>query len=152
MSQYINYPLKTDWEKGKWVLVRLLKAHSYHTPILVRMSQGMDDWLTQVLRLSLSIFMLMPFPAYLPIRCKCKHVFKHKFYKLMVYEAPHRIPSQARRKPSLSAPWNYVYKHVYIYFLADRQAKAVGSLESGNLMVYGPLHRWRGPARGLSVY
>ena len=44
----------------------------------------------------------------------------------------------ARRTPSISAPRNYVYKHVYIYFLADRQPRAVGSLESGNFMVYGP--------------
>ena len=46
----------------------------------------------------------------------------------------------ARRTPSISAPRNYVYKHVYIYFLAAGQARAVGSLESGNLMVYGPLY------------
>ena len=46
---------------------------------------------------------------------------------------------KARRTPSISAPRNYVYKHVYIYFLAARQARAVGSLESGNLVVYGPL-------------
>ena len=45
----------------------------------------------------------------------------------------------ARRTPSISAPRNYVYKHVYIYFLAAGEVMAVGSLESGNLMVYGPL-------------
>ena len=33
---------------------------------------------------------------------------------------------------------NYVYKHVHIYFLAAGQAIAVGSLESGNLVVYRP--------------
>ena len=47
----------------------------------------------------------------------------------------------ARRTPSISAPRNYVYKHVYIYFLAAGQVMAIGSLESGNLMVYGPL-KW----------
>ena len=45
----------------------------------------------------------------------------------------------ARRTPSISAPRNYVYKHVYIYFSAAGQARAVKSLESGNLVVYGPL-------------
>ena len=45
----------------------------------------------------------------------------------------------ARRTPSISAPRNYVYKHVYIYFLAAGQVMAVWSLESGNLMVNGPL-------------
>ena len=48
---------------------------------------------------------------------------------------------KARRTPSISAPRNYVYKHVYIYFLAAGQARAVGSLESGNLVVYGPLKK-----------
>ena len=43
------------------------------------------------------------------------------------------------RTLSISAPGNYVYRHVYIYFLAAGQARAVGSLESGNLVVYGPL-------------
>ena len=47
--------------------------------------------------------------------------------------------SEARRTPSTSPPRNYVYKHVYIYFSAAGQFMAVGSLESGNLMVYGPL-------------
>ena len=45
----------------------------------------------------------------------------------------------ARRTPSISTPRNYVYKHVYIYFSAAEQSKAVESLESGNLVVYGPL-------------
>ena len=49
---------------------------------------------------------------------------------------------KARRTPSISAPRNYVYKHVYIYFLAAGQARAVESLESGNLMVYGPLSQF----------
>ena len=47
---------------------------------------------------------------------------------------------KAHRTPSISAARNYVYKHVYIYFLADGQARAVESIESGNLMVYGPLY------------
>ena len=46
------------------------------------------------------------------------------------------LSSEARRTPSISAPRIYVYKHVYIYFLADGQAWAVESLESGSLMVY----------------
>ena len=49
--------------------------------------------------------------------------------------------TEALRTPSISAEWIYVYKHVYIYFLADGQAWAVESLESGNLMVYWPLQR-----------
>ena len=47
--------------------------------------------------------------------------------------------AQARRTPSISASRNYVYKYVYIYFSAAGQARAVGSLESGNLVVYRPL-------------
>ena len=50
---------------------------------------------------------------------------------------------EARRTPSISASRNYVYKHVYFYFSAAWQARAVGSLESGNLVVYGPLNSGR---------
>ena len=50
--------------------------------------------------------------------------------------AYYQATTVARRTPSISAPRIYVYKHVYIYFLADGQAWAVESLESGNLMVY----------------
>ena len=49
------------------------------------------------------------------------------------------MASEARRTPSISAPRNYVYKHVYIYFSAAGQARAVGSIEGGNL-VYGLLY------------
>ena len=54
---------------------------------------------------------------------------------------PINVASKARRTLSISALRNYVYKHVYIYFLAVGQARAVGSLESGNLVVYGPLKK-----------
>ena len=54
----------------------------------------------------------------------------------------HRTLIEAHRTPSISALRHYVYKYVYIYFLAAGQARAVGSLESGNLMVYGPLSQF----------
>ena len=78
---------------------------------------------------------LLPSPACLP-KSKCKHACKQNFeeQKVMVYDG-----LEARRTPSTSPPRNYVYKHVYIYFSAAGQVMAVGSLESGNLMVYGPL-------------
>ena len=51
--------------------------------------------------------------------------------------------SQARCTPSVSAARNYVYKYVYNYFSAAGQVRAVGSPESGNFVVYGPLHSTR---------
>ena len=61
-------------------------------------------------------------------------------FKIKTMQRLLKIRAKAHRTPSISAPRNYVYKHVYIYFSAAGQAKAVGSLESGNLMVYGPLY------------
>ena len=63
----------------------------------------------------------------------------HQTWRQSFSQALYISNSIARRTPSISAPENYVYKHVYIYFLAAGQATAVGSLESGNLVVYGPL-------------
>ena len=58
---------------------------------------------------------------------------------------------KAHRTPSISAPRNYVYKQVYIYFSAAGQARAVGSLESGNLMVYGPLNPQHNVVRRVAM-
>ena len=57
----------------------------------------------------------------------------------------------ARRTPSISAPRNYVYKHVYIYFLVAGQARAVGSLESGNPLPLCSMFLWPRNRGGPSV-
>ena len=58
-------------------------------------------------------------------------------YQLIIF----RWLMQGMTRPSIHSTGNFVYKHVYINFLAGGQARAVEWMESGNLPVCSPLQR-----------
>ena len=62
--------------------------------------------------------MLRPIPPSRKVPSKQVEAVCRQAADLVVYRP------EAHRTPSISAPRNYVYKHVYVYFLAVGKARA----------------------------